>query len=51
MAQRIGLAVAVPAHYQCFVKRNYDPLAWAAHFTAGAPQTLILAHNSSSIWG
>lgn len=51
MAQRIGLSVAVPAHYQCFVKRNYDPLEWAAHFTGGTPQTLILAHNSSNIWG
>lgn len=51
MAQRIGLAVAVPAHYQCFVKRNYDPQVWAAHFPPGLPHPLIIKHNSSIIWG
>lgn len=51
MARKIGLKVAVPAHYQCFVKRNYDPLEWAAHFRAGNPETLIIAHNSAIVWG
>lgn len=51
MAQRIGLKVAVPAHYQCFVKRNYDPQEWAKHFTAESPQTLIIEHNSAIVWG
>lgn len=32
MAERIGLQHAVPAHYACFVKRDYDPQAWAASF-------------------
>lgn len=51
MAQRIGLNVAVPAHYECFVKRNYDPQAWAAHFPANGPKPLIIPHNSHVVWG
>lgn len=51
MAQRLGLKVAVPAHYQCFVKRNYNPQEWAAKFPAGDPQTLIIDHNSAIVWG
>jgi L-ascorbate metabolism protein UlaG (beta-lactamase superfamily) len=50
MAQRIGLPTVVPAHYQCFVSRNYDPYAWAAHFRAGGPQPLIIPHNSHVLW-
>ena len=30
MASRIGLEAAVPAHYDCFVKRTYDPKECAA---------------------
>lgn len=50
MAQRIGLPTAVPAHYQCFIARNYDPHAWAAHFPVGGPQPLIIPHNSHILW-
>ncbi len=50
MATRIGLRYAVPAHYQCFVKRNYDPQAWAAHLPADGPKPLIIPHNSHVIF-
>jgi L-ascorbate metabolism protein UlaG (beta-lactamase superfamily) len=50
MAQRIGLKHAVPAHYQCFVKRNYDPNEWAAQFPADGPQPLIIPYNSHVIY-
>ncbi|MCX6050754.1 MAG: MBL fold metallo-hydrolase [Chloroflexi bacterium] len=50
MAQRIGLKQAVPAHYQCFVKRNYDPKEWAAEFPTGGPRPLIIPYNSSIIY-
>ena len=51
MAEGIGLPVAVPAHYQCFVKRNYDPQEWATHFATSATKTMIMAHNSAIVWG
>jgi L-ascorbate metabolism protein UlaG (beta-lactamase superfamily) len=50
MAQRIGLSHAVPAHRACFVKRDYDPAEWAAHFPAGGPQPLIIPRNSHIIY-
>jgi L-ascorbate metabolism protein UlaG (beta-lactamase superfamily) len=49
MAAKLGLQAAVPAHYACFVKRTYDPQAWAAHFPAGGPRTLILPYNESGV--
>lgn len=50
MAQRIGLTHAVPAHYECFVKRTYDPQEWAAQFPAGGPKPLIIPRNSHIIY-
>jgi L-ascorbate metabolism protein UlaG (beta-lactamase superfamily) len=46
LAQRIGLKHAVPAHRACFVKRDYDPQEWAAHFPPGEPQPLIIPRNT-----
>ena len=45
MARKIGVRKAVPAHYQCFVKRNYDPAAWAEGFGPGDPEPLIIGYN------
>jgi L-ascorbate metabolism protein UlaG (beta-lactamase superfamily) len=50
MAQRIGVRTAVPAHYQCFVKRNYDPQAWAAAFLDAWPELLIIPYNRSIVY-
>lgn len=50
MAARIGLTHAVPAHYQCFVKRNYNPQEWAAHFGADGPQPLIIPYNEAVVY-
>jgi len=50
MARRIGLCTAVPAHYQCFVKRNYDPAAWDAAFGSGGPERLIIPYNGMVIY-
>ena len=50
MATKIGLATAVPAHYQCFVKRNYDPQEWAAQFRADRPERLIIPHNETVLY-
>ena len=50
MAQRIGLRHVVPAHYACFVKRDYDPKDWAAQFSDTGPQPLIIPRNSQIIY-
>lgn len=50
MATKIGLATAVPAHYQCFVKRNYDPNEWAAQFSGDRPERLIIPHNETVVY-
>jgi L-ascorbate metabolism protein UlaG (beta-lactamase superfamily) len=47
MAQRIGLAHAVPAHYACFTKRTYDPHDWASHFVDEGPQPLLIPYRGS----
>ncbi|MBV7329551.1 hypothetical protein KFU94_15150 [Chloroflexi bacterium TSY] len=50
MAQRIGLKTAVPSHYACFVKRDYDPEEWAAQFPTDGPQTLIIPRDSHIVY-
>ncbi|MBX2999479.1 MAG: MBL fold metallo-hydrolase [Caldilineaceae bacterium] len=50
MATKLGLKTAVPAHYQCFVKRNYDPQEWASHLPADGPQPLIIPYNEVVIY-
>jgi L-ascorbate 6-phosphate lactonase len=50
IAQKIGLKTAVPSHYQCFVKRNYDPQAWVAAFPLDGPELLIIPYNRYVIY-
>ena len=50
IAQKIGLKTAVPSHYQCFVKRNYDAQAWVAAFPLDGPELLIIPYNHSVIY-
>lgn len=50
MAQAVGLKTAAPAHYQCFVKRNYDPQAWAACFPQDGPELLLIPYNRAVIY-
>lgn len=50
MARRIGLRQAVPAHYACFVKRNYDPEEWASHFRPDGPDTIIIPRNTHILY-
>lgn len=50
MARQIGLRHAVPAHRACFVKRDYDPQAWAGHFAGDGPQPLIIPRNSHIVY-
>jgi Predicted Zn-dependent hydrolases of the beta-lactamase fold len=50
MATKIGLVTAVPAHYDCFVKRNYDPHEWSAAFPSDRPERLIIPRNSTVVY-
>ena len=50
MAIALGLTTVVPSHYACFVKRDYDPKAWAAGFAGAGPATLIIPYNESVLY-
>lgn len=50
MAKRIGLKTVVPAHYSCFVKRDFDPNKWAEGFPSDGPKPLIIPPNSHVIY-
>lgn len=48
IASALGLKTAVPAHYACFVKRNYDPREWAAQLSGAQP--LIIPYNQAVVY-
>ena len=50
MAVELGLKTVVPAHYACFVARNYDPAEWGSHLPGGGPVALIIDYNQSAIY-
>lgn len=50
MAQRMGLKTVVPAHYSCFVRRDFDPQEWAAQFPQDGPKPLIIPPNSYIVY-
>jgi L-ascorbate metabolism protein UlaG (beta-lactamase superfamily) len=50
MATRIGLKHAFPAHRECFVKRNYDPYAWAELLPADGPKPVIIGRNQAFLY-
>lgn len=49
-AMKLGLKTAVPAHYQCFTARNYDPLAWSDQFPADGPDRLIIPYDDAVVY-
>lgn len=50
MAMKIGLKHVCPAHYECFVSRDYDPQEWAAGFPQPGPKPLIIPRNTHIIY-
>ncbi|MDP7249229.1 MAG: MBL fold metallo-hydrolase [Planctomycetota bacterium] len=50
MAKRIGLKQAAPAHYECFVKRDYDPNEWAKAVAELGTEPVIIPRNSHIIY-
>jgi L-ascorbate metabolism protein UlaG (beta-lactamase superfamily) len=49
-ATRLGLKAAVPAHYDCFTERTYDPRDWASHLPPNGPKPLIIEYNQSVVF-
>lgn len=49
MAVKLGLKTAIPAHYNCFVKRTYDPCEWAVGFPGDGPQPCIIPYNTAVV--
>jgi len=50
LAVRLGLKAVVPAHYACFVKRTYDPQAFAALLPKRGPTALIIPYNGAVVY-
>jgi L-ascorbate metabolism protein UlaG (beta-lactamase superfamily) len=50
IARLIGLKAALPSHYGCFVKRDYDPAAWAEAFGPGVPLRIIIPYNGFCLY-
>lgn len=48
LAAEIGLKTAVPSHYQCFVRRNYDPQEFIGQLKG--VQGLIIPYNQSVVY-
>ena len=45
IAKELGLKAAVPAHYSCFVSRDYDPKEWAQELEGVEP--ILIPYNQS----
>jgi L-ascorbate metabolism protein UlaG (beta-lactamase superfamily) len=49
IAAALQLKAATPAHYGCFVSRDYDPAEWATHLPDGV-EPLIIPYNQSVVY-
>jgi L-ascorbate metabolism protein UlaG (beta-lactamase superfamily) len=47
LAEAIGLNAAVPSHYECFVKRNYDPAGFVEAFGSSPVQVTVIPWNKA----
>ena len=50
MADQVGLNTAIPAHYDCFVTRTYDPQDWAGHIRNRGVTPLIIPYNQAVVY-
>ena len=49
LATKLGLDTVVPAHYECFCQRTYDPQPLADMLEAEGIEALIIPWNSAKI--
>lgn len=47
LAEAIGLGRAVPSHYQCFAKRNYDPAGFVDAFASSPVEVTVIPWNEA----
>lgn len=47
LAEAVGLARAVPSHYECFVKRDYDPAAFVDAFAGSSVEVTVIPWNET----
>ncbi len=50
IAVKLGLNAVVPAHYDCFAKRTYDPYAFAALLPPDGPAPLVIGYNQAVVY-
>lgn len=50
MAVKLKLKAVVPAHYDCFVQRTYDPHRWAAAFPDDGPTPIVIPYNEAILY-
>ena len=50
LAVSLRLKAVVPAHYACFVKRTYDPQAFAALLPEKGPEALIIPYDGAVLY-
>lgn len=48
-AQKTGVRVAFPSHYDCFAKRDYNPGEWAKGFAGTGIETRQVAYNQMTM--
>lgn len=50
IAKSLGLKAAVPAHYDCFATRTYDPQAWAAQMPGDGATPVVMKYNETMLY-
>ena len=49
-AFKLGLRVVIPAHYQCFTNRYFDPSEFVTSFPEDGPFPIVLPYNSAIVY-
>jgi len=49
-ALQLALPAVVPAHYDCFTKRTFNPADWADLFPEEGPEPLIIPYNEAIVF-
>lgn len=50
LAMKLDLKAVVPAHYECFTKRTYDPHQWAVMLPPDGPKPVVIPYNTAIVY-
>ena len=50
LSRRLELKAVVPAHYDCFAKRTYDPRDFATQFAGEPARVIVVPYNGSVVY-